>query len=123
MRDKKTTQTDRARRLRRTATDAETKLWLLLRDRRLDGAKFLRQQPIGPYIVDFICRRRRLIVELDGGQHADNPNDVERDAWLRAQGYRVIRVWNNDMLQNPDGVLGMLAAELAGTPRPSPSHR
>jgi very-short-patch-repair endonuclease len=68
--------------MRREQTDAERKLWLLLRDRRLAGAKFRRQAPIGPYIADFICPRRKLIVEADGGQHIDDPSDVERDRWL-----------------------------------------
>src|SRR6266571_3253212 len=97
--------TSRARSLRQRSTRAELALWLALRDRRLGGFKFARQQPIGPYFPDFVCRERRLIVEVDGGQHADNSADQVRDAYLRALGYRVVRVWNNEVLGNLDGVL------------------
>jgi very-short-patch-repair endonuclease len=83
-----------------------------LRDRQLGGFKFVRQEPIGRYYVDFVCRERLLIVEVDGGQHADSPSDRERDARLGALGYRVIRVWNNDVLANIEGVLQMLKSEL-----------
>jgi len=71
----------------------------------LDGFKFVRQEAIGSYIVDFICREKNLIVEVDGGQHADNPLDVVRDAYLAAEGYSVLRFWNNDVLMNREGVL------------------
>jgi very-short-patch-repair endonuclease len=91
--------------LRRDQTGAERKLWLLLRDRRLAGAKFRRQAPIGPYIVDFVCLRRKLVVEADGGQHNQNRRDVERDRWLTEQGYVVLRYSNIDILKNPAGVL------------------
>jgi very-short-patch-repair endonuclease len=90
--------TRRARSLRRQVTHAESVLWLQLRDRRLGGFKFARQQPIGPYYVDFVCRDRRLIVEVDGGQHADNPTDRQRDAYLELLRYRVVRIWNNEVL-------------------------
>jgi very-short-patch-repair endonuclease len=109
-----------ARSLRRRTTRAELVLWLALRDRRLGGFKFARQQPIGPYYVDFVCRDRRLIVEVDGGQHADNPADQTRDAYLATLSYRVVRVWNNDVLGNIDGVLQMLRSEVENAPHPVP---
>jgi very-short-patch-repair endonuclease len=108
--------TGRARRLRRAATDAETALWCRLRSRSLDGYKFIRQEPIGPYIVDFICRDCRVIVEVDGGQHADNPRDAVRDKWLADHNYRVLRFWNNEVLSNMPGVLEAIATALAEAP-------
>ena len=98
--------------MRRIATDAERKLWFLLRDRRLDGIKFRRQVPLGPYILDFVCFERGLVVEVDGGQHAQSKSDVTRDAYLRAEGFRTVRYWNTDVLKNPDGVLTDLLAQL-----------
>jgi very-short-patch-repair endonuclease len=80
-------------------------LWLSLRDRRLAGFKFVRQEAIDSFVVDFACRDRRLIVEVDGGQHADNPKDVLRDRRLAEAGYRILRFWNNDVLANKNGVL------------------
>ena len=92
-----------ARRLRRDQTDAERKLWFRLRDRRLDGLKFRRQVPIDCYVVDFCCESARLIVELDGGQHAErSAEDAARTAALEARGYLVLRFWNNEVLQNMD---------------------
>ena len=113
---------DFARGLRRRQTDAERRLWARLRDRRLLGATFARQVPIGPYIVDFCCRERKLIVELDGGQHAARADyDVARTALLQALGYRVLRFWDNDALVNTDGVLQRIAETLSATAaRPSP---
>jgi very-short-patch-repair endonuclease len=70
----------------------------------LDGFKFVRQEPIGRYIADFVCREKNLIIEVDGGQHAESVKDVERDAYLTAQGYRLMRFWNNDVLTNREGV-------------------
>ncbi|MCG6205045.1 DUF559 domain-containing protein [Rhodopseudomonas sp. HC1] len=105
MRQARDLQTERARRLRRNATDAENKLWQRLRSRSLLGFKFVRQEPIGPYTVDFLSRERRLIVEVDGGQHAGNAQDLVRDEWLRSHNYRVVRFWNNDVLGNIEGVL------------------
>jgi very-short-patch-repair endonuclease len=101
--------------MRRVATDAERKLWLLLRDRRLDGLKFRRQVPFGPYILDLVCFDRKLVIEVDGGQHADSGRDKTRDAFLRAEGFRIARYWNNDVLKNPEGVLTDLLARLAAT--------
>jgi very-short-patch-repair endonuclease len=93
-----------ARRLRRDQTDAERVLWFRLRDRRLNGLKFKRQVPIDKYVVDFCCAEARLIIELDGGQHATR-DESNRTAVLEAMGYLVLRFWNNDVLQNRDGVL------------------
>jgi very-short-patch-repair endonuclease len=107
-----------AKALRRNATDVERIMWLLLRDRRLDGVKFRRQFPIGPFVADFACVAHRLVVELDGGQHADNSADRSRDAELAARGWRVLRFWNSDVMQNRDGVLETI--HLALTP-PSPA--
>jgi 2-isopropylmalate synthase len=84
-------QRSRARGMRRAPTDAELRLWRLLRDRRLDGLKFRRQVPVGPYIVDFLCPGSRLIVEADGSQHAESPRDKARDAYLESQGWKVFR--------------------------------
>jgi very-short-patch-repair endonuclease len=106
-----------AKALRRTMTDAERKLWLFLRNRRLDGYKFRRQVPVGPYVADFLCERARLIVEVDGGQHADaTVRDNQRSAWLSQHGYRVQRFWNNEVLQNLDGVWERIASVLAVKP-------
>ena len=100
-----------ARRLRRDMTDAERRLWHALRDRRFDGWKFRRQASIGPYVADFLCHAGRLIVEVDGGQHSVE-RDAARTAFLSGQGYRVIRFWNNDVLENTHGVLRALEAAL-----------
>jgi very-short-patch-repair endonuclease len=105
--------TSRARQLRTRQTDAERKLWFLLRDRRLNGAKFRRQVPIDNYIVDFVCQESKLIVELDGGQHADQlAYDTARSEWLAGVGYRVLRFWNNDLSGNEEGVLTAIYNEL-----------
>ena len=102
-----------ARALRRRSTDAERALWIQLRNRQLDGAKFRRQVPIGQFVVDFFCLNARLIVEVDGGQHAnDQDRDAKRTAWLTSEGYKVFRVWNNDVLENSDGVLEAIRAAL-----------
>ena len=101
-----------ARKLRNTMTDAERRLWSHLRASQLDGAKFTRQLPIGDFVVDFACRSARLAIELDGGQHADNLADDARTKIIEAHGYRVIRFWNNDVLQNTDGVLTAIREEL-----------
>jgi very-short-patch-repair endonuclease len=98
--------------MRRTPTDAERKLWFLLRDRRLDGIKFRRQFSLGRYILDFVCFERRLVVEVDGGQHADSQADRVRDAQLQASGFRVVRYWNTDVPTNPEGVLTDLLAQV-----------
>ncbi len=108
---------DRARRLRRDQTDAERKLWLRLRDRRLNGWKFKRQVPIDRYIADFCCTDARLIIELDGGQHTTSEEaDAKRTAFLESCGYLVLRFWNNDVLKNMDGVLEEILASLPQAP-------
>jgi very-short-patch-repair endonuclease len=106
----------RARALRLNSTDAERKLWGLLRGRQVQGLKFVRQFAIGPYIVDFVCREVALIVEVDGGQHADSAHDEKRTAFLNDQGYSVLRFWNNDVLLNTVGVHEALASVLALNP-------
>jgi very-short-patch-repair endonuclease len=98
--------------LRRALTPAEFALWTRIRARQLGGFKFVRQEPIGVYYIDFLCRERRLIIELDGGQHAECREDEQRDGELRALDYRVLRIWNNDVIENLDGVLQMLLSEL-----------
>ena len=100
-------------------TRAERVLWARLRDRQLDGCKFVRQEPVGPYFGDFVCRARRLVVEVDGGQHSDSPADRRRDADLAALGYRLARFWNNDVLHNIDGVIETLRLTL-NAPHPVP---
>ena len=95
----------KARQLRVVMTDAERRLWSALRGRRLQGFKFRRQHPLGPYVLDFACVEHRLVIEADGGQHADCDTDRRRTAWLEARGWRVIRFWNNEILENTDGVL------------------
>ena len=107
------TLTKTARTLRTNSTDAETKLWQNLRARQLDGFKFRRQQPLGNYIVDFVCFEKRLIIEIDGGQHAVNrKKDIERDTWLKKEGYQVLRFWNNEVLGNHEGVLSVIRKHL-----------
>jgi very-short-patch-repair endonuclease len=108
-----------AKPLRKRMTDAEYRLWYRLRAHRFDSAKFKRQVPIGPYVADFVCFDCKLLIELDGGQHADNARDVRRDAWFAAQGFRTLRFWNNDVLRNTNGVLEVIAAALADDPTAS----
>ena len=94
--------------LRRKQTEAERKLWARLRNGQVDGAKFRRQEPIGNYIVDLVSFDKKLIIEIDGGQHNDDlvsKRDEQRTKWLEGEGFRVMRFWNNDVLLNTDGVL------------------
>jgi len=116
LRGKDQTRAERARSLRRTLTPAEFVWWTRIRGRQLGGSKFVRQEPIDRYYVDFVCRERRLIIELDGGQHAQRLKDNQRDSELRTLGYHVIRILNNDVIENVDGVLEMLLSELATQP-------
>jgi very-short-patch-repair endonuclease len=98
--------TSNARVLRKNLTDAEKRLWQKLKRRQIGAAKFRRQQPIGEYVVDFACLEQRLIVEVDGGQHAMQiAYDEKRTAWLESRGYRVLRFWNNEVLANIEGVV------------------
>lgn len=102
-----------ARNLRNKPTEAEHRLWQHLRASHFDNAKFTRQHPIGNFIADFACRSLRLAIELDGGQHGDSPTDANRTRIIEAHGYRVIRFWNNEVLGNIDGVLQVIAEEIA----------
>jgi very-short-patch-repair endonuclease len=113
-------QRSRARAMRGAPTDSELGLWRLARDRRLSGFKFRRQVPVGPYIVDFLCVGAKLIVEADGSQHADSLRDKARDAYLESQGWKVFRFWNNEVLQNREGVLETIFAH-ASRPSSGPS--
>jgi len=114
-----------ARRLRANLTDAETRLWARLRYKQIANHRFRRQVPIGPYIVDFFCPAAKLVIEVDGGQHAERvAQDVARTIWLAHRGYNVLRFWNNDIFDDLDGVLekitdALLASE-AVTPHPIP---
>jgi very-short-patch-repair endonuclease len=102
-----------ARRLRRTQTDAERKLWLRLRDRQLCGAKFRRQHPIGPFLTDFCCMEIGLVVELDGSQHRVRAlKDQKRSLYLQQRGYRILRFWDNEVLTNTDAVLEQIVRVL-----------
>ena len=102
-----------ARQLRREMTDAEKRLWSQLRGRQLANHKFRRQAPVGPYVVDFCCLQQKLIIEVDGGQHAERTQqDLERTAELEARGYRVLRFWNNDVMGNIGGVMDTIARAL-----------
>ena len=104
---------ERAKHLRKNSTDAERALWKHLRNKQLLGCKFRRQAPIGHYIVDFVCFSQSLIIEVDGGQHQTQANyDAKRDKWLQAQGFTVLRFWDNDALANTDSVLERIMLEL-----------
>jgi very-short-patch-repair endonuclease len=92
-------------------------LWELLRNRRFVDFKFRRQVPIGTYIADFVCLPARLIVELDGGQHSESKSDATRDAWLRSQNFRVLRIWNNELHDNRDGVMEAIWLALQESPQ------
>ena len=116
------TRYDFARQLRRQLTPQERRLWYLLRDRRFARYKFRRQHPMGPYILDFACCAARLAVELDGGQHDELARyDARRRAWLGFQGWRVLRFWNNELMENEEAVLGRILEALElGVPSPRP---
>ena len=115
----------RARTLRRNLTEAERRLWQILRLHQISGYKFRRQVPLGRYIADFVCHEARLIIELDGGQHDHlSPCEAERTAFLQGEGYRVLRFWNNEVLQNLDGVHEVIMGELgAVTPTQTLPHQ
>jgi very-short-patch-repair endonuclease len=107
--------TPRAKKLRQTMTDAERVLWKHLRSHQLQY-KFKRQVPRGTYIVDFVCLEKKLVIEVDGAHHLNNPYDKKRDAWLSEQGYRVLRFWNSEVLKNTEGVLEKIRLELEARP-------
>ena len=110
-----------ARHLRRSATDAERALWAKLRNRQIEGLKFRRQYPLGPYTVDFVCFERKLVIEIDGGQHTEAAaQDELRTRWLRGRGYMVLRFWNNEVLRNMEGVLARISESLGCHPHPGP---
>ena len=117
----------RARDLRRNSTDAERQLWRALRE-RLPDYKWRRQMPVGPFFADFACFASRLVIELDGGQHCAEA-DAARTRFIEAQGYRVLRFWNNDVMENPDGVLDAIVKAVSSSPsrgfaaHPSPTGR
>ena len=102
-----------ARKMRREPTEAEAAMWRLLRDRRLDHVKFRRQVPFQSYILDFVCLEKRLVVEIDGSQHACSERDAARDAKLAIEGFQIARYWNNDVLQRRTAVLEDILAKLA----------
>lgn len=107
--------------LRTNQTNEEQKIWQVLRASRLMNFKFRRQVPIDDFIVDFVCFEQKIIIEIDGGQHLDNRKDLVRDAKLKAQGYRVLRFWNNEVTKNFDGVMEIILQQLQiKTPLPSP---
>ena len=99
--------------MRRDMTEAEERLWHELRSRRLGAIKFRRQMPIGAYIADFACLEAKLIVELDGSQHAESPRDAVRDAELKRRGFRILRFWNDDVLRELDSVCDTIMAYVA----------
>ena len=104
---------NRARELRKNPTEAERKLWAHLRLRKIGGYKFERQHPLGPFIVHFVCIAKRLIIEVDGGQHDEKRfYDAKRDKWLEERGFTVIRFWNNEVLKHIDIVTEVIANEL-----------
>ena len=100
-----------ARKLRNNLTDAEKYLWYILRAENL-GHKFRRQAQIGKYIVDFVCYERKIIIEIDGGQHFESQTDVDRDRWLSTQGFSILRFWNNEVLENRDSVVEKIISHL-----------
>jgi len=106
-----------AKALRANMTEAERRLWYFLRAHRFSGMKFKRQALIGRYIVDFVSFQRRLVVEVDGGQHAESEDDLRRTRWLESQGFRILRFWNNEVLSNTGGVLDTI---MTASTNPSP---
>jgi very-short-patch-repair endonuclease len=104
---------DFAKQLRQNLTDAERVLWGHLRAHRFQGQKFRRQQPLGPYILDFVHFGARLVIEADGGQHAESKRDAARDAWLASEGFRVLRFWNDQILKEAEAVLEVILQALA----------
>ena len=121
MRGAKVTKTNLSRLLRKNSTIAEKRLWKHLRSRALSGFKFVRQEPIGPYIVDFVCREKRLIIEVDGGQHATDTRDAMSDQWLVGHRYRVQRFWNNEVMGNIEGVWETILAAASAERPPHPN--
>ncbi|MDP3260080.1 MAG: endonuclease domain-containing protein [Thermodesulfovibrionales bacterium] len=114
-----------AKNLRKRLTDAEKLLWFHLKTRQVEELKFRRQEPIGRYIVDFVCYERGIVIEVDGSQHAiEKEKDEERDNWLKREGFNVLRFWNNEVLKNTKGVLEVIRKECLSHPplHPLPSR-
>ena len=109
-----------AKSLRKKLTNTESFLWFHLQAKQLEGLKFRRQQPIGKYIVDFVCFGKKIIVEVDGGQHSEMDYDRERDEWLKREGFKVLRFWNNEVLNNITGVLEVIRSHCLKSPSPTP---
>jgi very-short-patch-repair endonuclease len=110
-----------ARALRKNFTDTERLFWKYLRAKQMEGCKFRRQEPIGSYIVDFVCQEERIIIEVDGGQHSvEQERDNKRDKWLEGQGYKVLRFWNNEVLSNIEGILEIIRSNLHHPPLTPP---
>ena len=109
-----------SRRMRKEPTDAEKKLWQQLRMKQLGGLKFRRQVPVDHFIADFVCFEKRIIVELDGGQHCENQQDTERTEILKSKGFHVLRFWNNEVLYNIGGVLAEIMNIVNPHPCPPP---
>lgn len=122
MRGKEHHSSTRARDLRASSTDAERRLWQCLRGRQIAGCKFRRQHPFGPFVLDFACLERNVVVELDGGQHADTVRyDQERTKYLERAGFVVLRFWNNDVFGNAEGVIDVISDALQRA-NPSPPN-
>ncbi|GAH69283.1 unnamed protein product [marine sediment metagenome] len=100
-------------------TEAEKKIWYRVRDKQL-GVKFRRQQPIGNYVVDFVCFEKKLVIEIDGGEHFESGRDKIRDKWFQEQGYKLLRFWNNDVLKNTDDVIQAIINEFSPSPLSPP---
>ena len=110
-----------AKALRKESTDTERLLWKYLRANQMEGYKFRRQEPIGRYIVDFVCHEKLLIIEVDGGQHSvECERDKKRDNWLEGQGYKILRFWNNEVLINTEGILEVIWDNLTPSPKSPP---
>lgn len=100
-------------------TEAEKKIWSKVRNKQL-GVKFRRQQPIGNYVVDFVCFEKKLVIEIDGGEHFESKRDKIRDKWFQEQGYKVLRFWNNDVLKHTDDVMQAIVNEFSPSPLSPP---
>ena len=110
-----------AKSLRSNQTNVESKLWYHLRAHRFMGLKFKRQKPIGSYIADFVCWERKLVIEVDGGQHAEQVEyDIKRTQYLESEGYKVLRFWNNQVMHELESVLEKIRVEIALSPTPLP---
>ena len=115
--------TERSRELRRNATEAERKLWGALKARQIRGVRFNRQFPVGQYICDFASREKRVVIELDGGQHSATVDyDARRTRFLESEGYKVLRFWNNEVMDNLEGVVARIGEMLDNMPSPAPSR-